>query len=351
MLPSKALLFDRKTLASWLRYTEASQALRLLRMPMKFNHILFPTDFSERSRALNQQVEWLATRFGSHVTLMHVFEMPAAWYGAGEASFLNMDCVNLLRNSAQQSLRDYALQIPKARLQHVVAEGNVAGEILNFASAHEVDLIVMGTHGYGAIQGWLLGSVTGKVLHGSKCAVWTDSPFHARRNDSGISTILCAVELIEEAVPLLQFVKQLATELGATVRLFHSVPELETRPNRHFDLDLHQYLMESARVEIAKLQREAGTEFPLSVSGVGISDGLTAAASEYGADLVVIGRGKAQKLLGRFQTRAYEIIRSAPCPVLSYSVNQPSHISSSCIEEHLSQCAGGARLLTGSPQP
>ncbi|HEY7098662.1 MAG TPA: universal stress protein [Terriglobales bacterium] len=318
---------------------------------MKFNHILFPTDFSERSRALTQQVEWLAVRFGSRVTLLHVFEIPAAWYGAGDVTFINMDCLNALSDAAKQHLKNWAPKIPDARVERAVAEGNVAGQILDFVTEHDVDLIAMGTHGYGAIQGWLLGSVTAKVLHAAKCSVWTDSLLHARPNQFGMSRILCAVEPMEEAIPLLRFTKQFAEELGATVRLVHCVPELETRPNRYFDFDLHRYLTESARVEIAKLQREAGTEFPLTVSGVGISNALTEATAEYGADLVVIGRGLAQKTLGRFQTHAYEIIRYAPCPVLSYSVSQPSHISSSCIEEHLSQCAGGAPLPTGSRQP
>jgi nucleotide-binding universal stress UspA family protein len=283
------------------------------------------------------------------VTLLHVFEIPATWYGASEASFVNTECFNALRDSAEQRLKEYTIKVPEARVERILAGPDVAGEILNWVNEHDVDLIVMGTHGYGALQVWILGSVTAKVLHSATCPVWTDSLLHARPNDPAISKILCAVEIMDEAIPLLRFTKQVAEELGATVRLIHSVPELETRPNRYFDFDLHRYLAESARVEIAKMQREAATEFPLTVSGVGISDALAEAAREHGADLVVIGRGKAQKALGRFQTHAYEIIRCAPCPVLSYSLNQQDRISSSCTAEHLCQCAGDGQLLTGSP--
>jgi nucleotide-binding universal stress UspA family protein len=316
---------------------------------MNFEHILFPTDFSERSRALNKQVEWLATQFHSRVTLMHVFEIPAAWYGACEASLINLDCFDAVRDSAERQLKDYQLNIPGDRLQRVVTSGDVAGEILNWADEHDVDLIAMGTHGYGALQGWLLGSVTAKVLHSARCPVWTDSSSHAPRDPVAVSKILCAVELMNEAVPLLKFTNHLAQDLGASVQLIHSIPEIETRPNRYLDFDLHRYLMESARVELAKLQREAETSFPLTLSGIGISDALAEAASDHGADLVVIGRGKAQKAWGRFQTHAYEIIRYAPCPILSYSVNQRDHISSSCNAEHLDQCAADAPLLTGCP--
>jgi nucleotide-binding universal stress UspA family protein len=317
---------------------------------MKFNHILFPTDFSERSLALTRQVEWLAARFNSRVTLLHVFEIPAAWYGACEATFVNMDCLNTLRDSAKQRLIEHVINVPKARVERMMAEGNVAGNILSYADGHKVDLIVMGTHGYGAIQGWILGSVTAKVLHKATCPIWTDSLSHVQPNGPGISKILCALELTDEAVPLLQFARQLAHEAGGTVQLIHTVPELETRPNRYFDFDLHRYLMECARVEIVKLQRDAGTDFSLIISQRAISDAVVDAAAEHGADLIVVGRGNAQKLAGRFQTHLHEIIRHATCPVLSYSLNRRDRTSSSCNAEHLGQSVERGQLLTGSPK-
>lgn len=169
---------------------------------MKFNHILFPIDFSGRSLALNNQVERLAARFSSRVTLLHVFEMPTAW-AAADAKFVNMDCLDTLRDYAKQQLAEYAIQVPEARIERLLGEGDVAGNILRYADERDVDLIVMGTHGYGALQGRILGSVTIKVLHSSKCPVWTDSLCHVRSADAAISTILCALELTDEAVPLL----------------------------------------------------------------------------------------------------------------------------------------------------
>ena len=45
---------------------------------MKYDHILFPVDFSDHNRALARQVEWLANRFDSRVSLLHVSEVPKA---------------------------------------------------------------------------------------------------------------------------------------------------------------------------------------------------------------------------------------------------------------------------------
>ena len=142
---------------------------------MKFEHILFPIDFSARSRAVNKQVEWLAGRFNAHVTLLHVFEIPASWYPAGEATFFNMECLEELKQIDAQKLKDYALEIPANRLQRVQVEGPAAEEIANWANAHCVDLVVLATQGHGAIGGFLLGSVATRVLHSTPCPVWTDS--------------------------------------------------------------------------------------------------------------------------------------------------------------------------------
>jgi hypothetical protein len=37
----------------------------------------------------------------------------------------------------------------------------------------------------------------------------------------------------------------------------------------------------------------------------------------HSADIVIIGRGVIQKPFGRLRSGAYEVIREAPCPVIS----------------------------------
>jgi nucleotide-binding universal stress UspA family protein len=285
---------------------------------MKFNHILFPTDFSQRSRGLNKQVESLAAQFGSRVTLLHVFELPAGWYIGCEGAYVNMDWIDSLRECAKCSLSNYTIGVPEDRLQRLLLEGDIAGQIMSLVDREKVDLIVMGTHSYGALQGLLLGSQTAKVLHSSPCPIWTDSLIHNPKSNPAISKILCAVEMIDEAIPLMRFTKQLAAELGADVRLIHAIPEIEARLHPYFDGDACRDFRESARAEIAKMQREAGTDFAVIVSEAGVTNALSEAATDLGADLIVIGRGKAQKTLGRLRTHVYDIIRQAPCPVLSY---------------------------------
>jgi nucleotide-binding universal stress UspA family protein len=136
-----------------------------------------------------------------------------------------------------------------------------------------------------------------------------------------INHIVCSIELTNELVPLLRFAKQLAATFGATVRLLHVVPDQEVLEYKYFDVDFHHRISEMAAAEIARRQQEAGTDFPLSITSGHIAQDAAALALDQKAELILIGRGKAQGVFGSLRTNAAEIIRQAPCPVLSYSMD------------------------------
>jgi nucleotide-binding universal stress UspA family protein len=53
----------------------------------------------------------------------------------------------------------------------VLLRGDAASEILKFTKENEIDLIVAGSRGLSQIQGWLLGSVSRKIVHYADCSV------------------------------------------------------------------------------------------------------------------------------------------------------------------------------------
>lgn len=289
---------------------------------MKIDNILFPVDFSGPSLALNAEVEWLASHCNARVTLLHVTEIPAAWYGGGEVALLTGEDFRAYLEADRRRLQEYAIDVPADRLERVSAEGSAAGRIAMWAQEHEVDLIVMGTHGHGPVRRLLLGSVAMKVLHDVECPVWTHPAASEGKRLPGIGNILCALELSEEAVPLLRFAREAAATFGATAHVVHCVPESPSRMVRYLDSDLHRSLKFMAQQEIASLQQQAGTNFPLHITEHDIANDIAGLAAEWRADLIVIGRGRAQNVFGPLRTHAAEIIRQAPCPVLSFSMEQ-----------------------------
>ena len=65
------------------------------------------------------------------------------------------------------------------------------------------------------------------------------------------------------------------------------------------------------------MRAESGANADMYVEAGRVSAVIRQAAVACKANLIVIGRGHIHKLLGRLRTNAYEIIREAPCPVLS----------------------------------
>jgi nucleotide-binding universal stress UspA family protein len=75
---------------------------------------------------------------------------------------------------------EYLAGLKKVSVSYV-AYGRPFAEIIAYAREHAIDLIVMATHGRGAIAHVLLGSTTEKVVRKSSCPVLTirtsDHPF------------------------------------------------------------------------------------------------------------------------------------------------------------------------------
>jgi len=316
---------------------------------MKFDNILFPLDFSERSLGMASEVECLARRFGSKVTVLHVFEIPATWYGTAETPTINLNCFQEFFNAAKMSLDGFKLNLPAAQVEKVICEGDPSWQIANWAREHPTDLIMLGTRGFGRLQGLMLGSVAAKVIHDTPRPVWTDANAHSKREFQGeINDILCAVDIDEETIGLLRFADEIRRLFSAKLHLLHCLPEAATRPNKYFDFDLHGYLLEGARVELKKMQREAGIACEITITGGAVSKVVRNLALEKKAGLIVLGRGECQHRFGRLRTHTFQIVHDAPCPVLSHCPAPSGHTSSSCSEERPYQSVKPAPPPIGS---
>jgi nucleotide-binding universal stress UspA family protein/quercetin dioxygenase-like cupin family protein len=130
--------------------------------------ILHPTDFSENSLPAFDTACALARDYQATLIVLHVM-IPSA------SPLLEGPLPDPLQAAEAQGLH---VQLPwpqpsgpQVKIEHRVAEGDAATEILRLAEAISGDLVVMGTHGKTGLGRLLTGSVAEEVLRKAACPV------------------------------------------------------------------------------------------------------------------------------------------------------------------------------------
>jgi nucleotide-binding universal stress UspA family protein len=285
--------------------------------------ILLPTDFSARSAAAVHYAAQFAERFGSSLTLLHVIEPLQLRVGLEDAGEpLLQELFVQHRDEVVARLKGFCGdELDQFQVTRVVAEGDPAKEIIEYAHAGEYDLIMMPTRGCGMFRRFILGSVTAKVLHDARCPVWTSA--HLDSEPAGraapISTVLYAMDPEADSTAALGWASGLAVQFAARLVVVHAIPSLEYHPEIHYlERDVRRVLMERATDKIRKvLATSPAPNADIHVGGGAVHNVIRCAAEQYLAALVIIGRSSPQGLLGRLRTNSYSTIRDSPCPVLS----------------------------------
>ena len=137
--------------------------------------ILVATDFSEPADVAVNYGRDLARAYDATLHVIHVVEDMLSFYGA-DVGFALAD---VERNVEAAVRRDLEAAIatheddPLKIVATVERGSNVAHAITEYATAHAIDLIIVGTHGRGAISRFLIGSVAERVVRSAPCPVLT----------------------------------------------------------------------------------------------------------------------------------------------------------------------------------
>lgn len=155
-------------------------------------NILVATDFSEPSGVALAYGRDLARSYNARLHVLHVVENIMIRY-ASEVGFAVPDFQGDLEAAARRDLDALITDDDRRGLNAVtvVETGtNLADTIVDYAKANAIDLIVAGTHGRGAVQHFLMGSVAERVVRTAPCPVLT---VRAHERDFIAPDALCAV--------------------------------------------------------------------------------------------------------------------------------------------------------------
>jgi nucleotide-binding universal stress UspA family protein len=147
-------------------------------MAIELKRILLPTDFSSYSATATKYACELVTKFDAELHLLHTLEghlSSTPTFGMGLALPQHVQESRVAAEKALAGVLDPQWAVGRKVVQAVV-EGSPKVEIVRYARTHEIDLIVLATHGRSGLAHVLIGSVAESVVRIAPCPVLTVRP-------------------------------------------------------------------------------------------------------------------------------------------------------------------------------
>jgi nucleotide-binding universal stress UspA family protein len=296
-----------------------------------FKHIAVATDFSEASRRALDQALQIAQLQKAELLIVHAVAAEPRRPVPLDPLPHELDRPLL---KAEEQMKRVAKRMRASGVSYStrIVHGPV-WEVLSAAMLrHDTDLLVLGTHGRGALQKLALGSVAEEVLRLADCPVLTVGP----RVEAGISeiagprTIVFATDFGAASARALPYALSLAERFDAQLVLVHMVPPMPLAAAAYapavFEPDDIMQWREGVRDESkARLNALVPpgmlTRKPICIVGTDfLPEGILCAAAEHDADLIVMGanRGTSPRIASHIPwALTHHVICDASCPVLT----------------------------------
>jgi nucleotide-binding universal stress UspA family protein len=283
---------------------------------LALKNILFTTDFSDASRTALPFALAIARRYDSNIFIANVIEEVPVTSIPMDAlpSDIERDR-QLARTRMTDFLRFYSFHGVKSEV--ILEPGFVWPAVLKIIEDRKVDMLILGTHGRGAVQRLLMGSVAEEIFRHVTCPVMTIGP-HVKATlgqYDRVERILFTTDFSAGSERALQYALALAEERDARLILLHVIQP----PGA--PIDVIDQLVSESEVRLRSLipTDSLPSKRPVYAVLVGsATDMILSLAERESADLIVMGVHKAKALSTHWPFEvAGQIIGHSMCPVLS----------------------------------
>lgn len=189
---------------------------------MKVKHILVPVDFSSTSDKAVQLASLLSKKLDVEVTLLHVLVLFKADASEVDAKMHQYEQLyEEMARKVEKEIKHRGEHFESNQVHKIVLRGISASDtILDYIASHDVDLVIMGTHGKSGIKHAIQGSVTEKVVRLSPVPVLT---VHPDTSSVDFDHILVPIDFSEYSQRALKVGVQWAELYNATIHCIHVV--------------------------------------------------------------------------------------------------------------------------------
>jgi nucleotide-binding universal stress UspA family protein len=293
-------------------------------------HILVPLDGSALAECALPFAAAIAHPLSGRITLLRVLE-PHRGPGPGR----QMDPVEwkIIRAEAHSKLAKFESELRASGVASALelVQGRAPEQILQFAKEHEVDLIVLSSHGEGGLSGWVLSGTVQKVVaraHTSILIVPAYAHEGKRIGELRFDKILVPLDCSPRAESILPLATALGRAYKSKLILAHIVPEPDMprrMPPSQEDVALAVQLTERNRREAEHYMSEL--QHRLSAQGVEPevrivvsprrARSIRALAERENVDLVLVSaHGKTGDASERYGGIAARLIQESGRPVV-----------------------------------
>jgi nucleotide-binding universal stress UspA family protein len=141
-----------------------------------YSRIMVPLDGSELAECVLPHVETLVKGDGAKEVILVRAAEPVYVPTGGDFAF-SEERIEDINSRNRKAAQDYLVQIMKrldlgpAAVRTEVLKGRAADTLAEYAAKHDVDLIVIATHGRAGVSRWVMGSVADRLLRSSSVPV------------------------------------------------------------------------------------------------------------------------------------------------------------------------------------
>jgi nucleotide-binding universal stress UspA family protein len=282
--------------------------------------ILFLTDFSDSSAAAVPFVTSVARAYGASVRALHVLVPSAYTYMTPDVAATLLDEEE---DRARAEMQRLEAQLSGLPTEVMIERGPTVWPVLSEVLAqHEIDLIVLGTHGRTGIQKVLLGSSAEEVFRRAHVPVLTIGPSvqSGAHNGGRFRCVLFATNFSPSSIAGAPYAISLAQENQARLTLLHVMPKPKGgKLARVSELSIAEALHQLQ--DLVSPEAELWCRPEAIVQHGDPAEQILAAAKQCGADLIVLGVRGMDRMAGA-ATRmdravSYHVVVNARCPVLT----------------------------------
>jgi universal stress protein A len=283
-----------------------------------FEKILFPVDFSECSVKALLWTEYLARKYGSKVTVLHVFT--PEFTPAGPDPFVyDYGPIETIKR-AEERLENFVSPL-RVDCETLVYPGRAADEIIEVARQIDATMIIMGTHGRKGLVHKILGSTTEEVFRKTNLPVFTISPNATIAEMQKRKRFLVPVSSAKERPGNFMTMKAILEQFGTSLTLMNVIDYHDEM----FGVNFHANPFNVTAYETTEKERELlkigelmnGKQTKVIIKFGEAAEEILNEAWDPKYTCLLLGVKKEKALSRLFESTAYRVISQAPIPVIT----------------------------------